>query len=284
MSFVLPADTRLERFLGRGSIFEVGLLRRDGLPLICKRVRSRVLAEEVAQHAYAREAAVLEITSHPAVPSLIEIGEDVAGPYLLESWAEGLSLRALSDERRAADGRFDQREQQRLAQQAFRRLAQIHGLADEAGPLALVHGDLSPDHVIVTEDGDVVFIDFGQASGRGVPHPPSPRERGTMPYAAPERLRGEGSSQAGDVYALAACFAFLALGKTPCDEGASSGAALLVRLAEEGIDSQLLASLTDPPASASSAWRRALALAPDDRPTADQVAVWLASTGGRHDS
>lgn len=274
MSFVLPAGISLERALGRGSVFEVALLLRGTERVVGKRLRSRMLGEEVAEQAFARECAFLGAVAHRSVPKLIEVGKDGAGPYLLQSWVEGASLRDWSAARRSADGGLASELQLALAKKAFCRLAELHALQDGAGPLDLIHGDLSPDHIMVGDDGDVVFIDFGQATGRDMPYPPTVAERGTMPYAAPERLRGEGASQAGDVYALAACFAFLALGEAPGSE-AGSDAALLVQLAENGIGSAAIAAVTIPPASGDSPWRRALRVAPEERPDADQVALWL---------
>ncbi len=274
MSFVLPAGTCLKRALGRGSVFEVALLQRGAERMVGKRLRSRMIGEKLAEHAFARECAFLGAVEHRSVPKLIEAGEDGAGPYLLQSWVEGVSLRDWSAERRSADGRLASQLQFALAKRAFGRLAELHAMQDEAGPLDLIHGDLSPDHIIVGDDRDVAFIDYGQASGRDMPYPPTVGERGTMPYAAPERLRGEGASQAGDVYALAACFAFLALGEAPCSD-AGSDAALLVQLAENGIGSAAIAAVTTPAAGADSPWRRALRVAPEERPNAEQVALWF---------
>ena len=274
MSFVLPAGTCLKRALGRGSVFEVALVERGAEQMVGKRLRSRMLGEKVAEHAFARECAFLGAVEHRSVPKLIEAGEDGAGPYLLQSWVDGVSLRDWSAQRRSVPGRLTLQLQVALAKKAFGRLAQLHALTDAAGRLDLIHGDLSPDHIIVGDDGDVAFIDYGQASGRDIPYPPTVGERGTMPYAAPERLRGEGATQAGDVYALAACFAFLALGEAPGSEGGSD-AAMLVQLAENGIDSAAIAAVTTPRAGADSPWRRALRVAPEERPTAEQVARWL---------
>ncbi len=274
--------------MGRGSIFEVALLETDGTRCVGKRIRSRMLGEDLAKHAFGREHALLSAVEHPSVPRLIDVGEDQAGPYLLESWAEGVSLRLWSEARRSANAQVSQAAQIALANRSFGRLAEFHALADESGALELVHGDLSPDHIIIADNGDVAFIDFGQSSGRGLPHPLAVGERGTMPYAAPERLRGEGASQAGDVYALAACFAFLALGRSPIEE-LGSDAALLVQLAEQGLDASTLAPLVDPPAAQESAWLRALRLEPEQRPNAKEVSDWLgaarpASPGTPHSS
>lgn len=79
--------------------------------------------------------------------------------------------------------------------------AELHTLARGLGEAlqewhdqGLAHGDLSPSNIVLSKEGEIILIDlFGSAS-----------ERGTAPWAAPERLRGAPPSLASDVYSLAA--------------------------------------------------------------------------------
>src|SRR5262252_4601636 len=50
---------------------------------------------------------------------------------------------------------------------AFGALAAVHEAADDEGPLAIVHGDVSPANVAVADDASEAWLlDFGLASGR----------------------------------------------------------------------------------------------------------------------
>jgi serine/threonine-protein kinase len=82
-----------------------------------------------------------------------------------------------------------------VLKEALRGLAACH----EAG---LAHGDLKPEHVILTSAGRVRLIDFGlwTSEGRRL------LSRSTPFYLAPEQWSGSPGSQAGDVYAATVTF------------------------------------------------------------------------------
>ncbi|MEO6775341.1 MAG: serine/threonine-protein kinase, partial [Kofleriaceae bacterium] len=91
-------------------------------------------------------------------------------------------------------------------------------LVDLAGALAvihasgLVHGDVSPQNILLAPDR-AVLVDLGLASGAGA--------RGTPAFMAPEALAGHVETR-GDLYGLGATVARLVLG-TPPFSGATVG-------------------------------------------------------------
>src|SRR6185503_13473817 len=102
-------------------------------------------------------------------------------------------------------------------------------------------GDIGPDHVVVGPLGQIRFVDFGAARWRGMDDDLCARDRGTLPYVAPEVARGETAPDAAaDVYALAATLLFLATGSPPCD--AAEEAAMLAEIGDRGISSNRVAA------------------------------------------
>jgi serine/threonine protein kinase len=96
----------------------------------------------------------------------------------------------------------------RIGEQVARVLAATHGRG-------VIHGDVSPGNVVLTPDG-VRVIDFGIAetvvdTGR----PGIGGLFGTPPYVAPERLSGEPTQLASDVYALGALLFEMLTGRPP---------------------------------------------------------------------
>ena len=186
------------------------------------------------------------------------------GPFLLETRAEGVSFRELVDGWRFRGGRVPRLLVAHLARSAFEALAEIHELADEAGPLGIVHGDLGPDHLLIGPLGQVRLVDLGAARWRGMEPDLDTGDRGTLPFVAPEVARGETPpAAAGDVYALAATVLFLASG-VPLVH-AREQAAMLVEIGERGLRAELIgaAALGEPQRAA---LRAALALDPAARP------------------
>ena len=231
MGFPVPAGAALVRSLPGGSIFEVAVVEHGGRHLVCKRLNLRMVDEPVARAALRREADLLGSVQHGSLPKLAGQGTDEWGPYLLESFQSGTPLRALAPAGREV--------LTRVLRPSFAALAELHGVADATGPLDVVHGDITPDHVLLDEGGAIRFVDFGQARWRGLSERIGQDDRGTVPYVAPELARGESSSnQAGDVYALAATLAYVVLGRDPC--AAQAEAVRLVEIAEQGVDAQAL--------------------------------------------
>jgi serine/threonine protein kinase len=70
----------------------------------------------------------------------------------------------------------------------------------------MVHGDISPTNLLVTEarEARAVLVDFGLATWLGAPPLDAGPFRGTLAYAAPETARGEPLDGRADDFALAA--------------------------------------------------------------------------------
>ncbi|MFC1849650.1 protein kinase [candidate division CSSED10-310 bacterium] len=100
-----------------------------------------------------------------------------------------------------------------LVQQICATLSFLHG----AG---LVHRDLKPDNIIITQDGIPVLVDFGimlQVSGKESREILSVEHGmvGTVHYMAPEQIRGEFVDARADLYSLGCILYELLTGKPP---------------------------------------------------------------------
>jgi hypothetical protein len=84
----------------------------------------------------------------------------------------------------------------------------IYGCCDaleHAHSLGIVHGDLKPTNVVVSEDGNVTLIDFGSAANpdSAVGLPPGPTAATTALYASPQALAGKSAEISDDIFSLA---------------------------------------------------------------------------------
>ncbi len=264
MTFHAPDGTVLAEALGAGGFFDVALVRDGDALLVCKRLAPRMLREPDGRASLVREAELLAAVRHAALPMLVRVGADAQGPFVLETYAEGVSLRALSDRWAERSGPVPPSLFAHVAQAAAEALADLADLADAAGPLGFVHGDLGPDHLIFGPIGEVRVIDLGASRFRDMRALPSPAERGTLPYVAPEIARGEAPpSAAGDVYSLAATLLFLATGAPPCH--ARDEAARLVEIGERGVRVDAIDSVPWIGRRSRDALRAALAFDPTTR-------------------
>lgn len=200
-------------------------ISEDGVILVEKRLTSRELGEPEAILRLRAEGLLLERLGGRVTPRLVTRGEDERGPFHRTLKVTHPTLLA-----RLEAGSIESDFIEHAARSAFAALAELHAATDDAGPLALVHADLSPANLAVSDDGSAVTIlDFDLASWRES----APRDgafRGTIAYAAPEVARGEAPTIRSDLFSLAAIFLHAMTGKRPRD---GALAALVVRAGEE---------------------------------------------------
>lgn len=263
--FESPPGWELVSVLGEGSCFEVAIVESGGARAIAKRLnaRMRAHASRVERTGIEREATTLARLSGGPVPRLLANSEDDAGPFVVETYFQGSTLREhLHGGARAA-------QMARLVTRVVRRL--------QSQDVAFVHADLGPDNFILHIEDGLQLIDFS-ASGFETGDPFAPIGRGTLPYVAPELCRDEAPpSRSTDRYACAVLVGDLLCVGPLC--GVRGEAAQLVRVGEGGHDlSELYRSPM--PESVRSALARLLAFHPRDRASsldelADALDDWV---------
>ncbi len=243
MAFATPEGAQFIRLLGGGSVFQVGLVRVRDRELVCKRLSPHAFETHEGRAAMVREAKLLSLVEHPALPQLVRLGSDAHGPFFLETFVAGTSLRDVARAWHERDKPIPLTLIRHIALTALETLTDLHALADPKGPLEVVHGDLSPDHLLFGPFGDIRFVDLGAARFRGLDPEVDTDDRGTVPYAAPEIVRGDAKpGQTADVYALCATLLWFATGEELCE--GTTDAARLVEVAQRGIRRDLVDRLT----------------------------------------
>lgn len=145
-----------------------------------------------AQRRLEREGDVVSRIRHPNIVRMLERGEHDGRIYLAMSYVPGRTLANAI----AEDGAFAPARVRRIAFALADALATLH----EAG---VVHRDVNPNNIRLQPNDEPVLLDFGLA--RGARHSTLTRPQtllGTLPYMAPEQLRGEEATAAADAWAL----------------------------------------------------------------------------------
>ena len=136
-----------------------------------------------------REASALARLHHPALPTVVALGELPEGPYLVMEHVEGEQLR-----HRLESGPLAEAQIARLGTDIASALGEVHRHG-------LVHRDVKPENVLIDGAGAAKLIDFGFAIRMAEERPPV---AGTFLYSAPEQtgmLRRPVDGRA-DLYAL----------------------------------------------------------------------------------
>lgn len=186
---------------GTSTLYEAADQREGGRVAI-KVLEGRAAETKWTRKAFTTEAALLRSIAHPGVVPLLESWIDEEGRLLLVMpYLKGRSLRSW-----VGCG----------AEEAGPLLEQLGEALDAIHARGIVHRDVKPDNVLVTETGTVVLIDFGAAGMAGQREGMVMTDgiSGTPAYMGPERLGGFFSA-ATDAYSLGVVAMELLTGKRP---------------------------------------------------------------------
>lgn len=162
-----------------------------------------------------QEAMLASQIHHPNVAETFELGEHEGTLYLVMELVTGESLRFILREAQAHGG-IPLTVSVNLVGQVCRGLAAAHDLRDEDGQrVGLVHRDISPPNVLVTDAGTVKIVDFGVATTASSVTYGSGEIKGKISYLAPEQLRGEPLDARVDVFATGILLYLLTAGRHP---------------------------------------------------------------------
>ncbi|MGE0790795.1 MAG: serine/threonine protein kinase [Sandaracinaceae bacterium] len=193
--------------IAQGGMAAVTLVvKKDGAfmrPYAMKRFLPHAGTEEAMRDMLSEEARIAGMLRHPNLVSVLDVGRDERGPYLVMDYVEGISLSELLIG--LPDG--DEVPIQialRILVQIARGLSAAHELTNADGePLELVHRDMSPQNVLIDVSGVVRVADFGiaRAVGRST-NTTTGVLKGKMSYMAPEQLRFEAVDQRADLFSF----------------------------------------------------------------------------------
>jgi serine/threonine protein kinase len=196
---------RCERPLGTGAMGSVVLARDTVLDraVAVKVLGDHLAADDAFRQRFLREARLAARLCHPNIVQVFDAGDD-GRPFLVMEYVSGETVA----DRLARGERFTVDEILRLAADLSAGLAHAHGQG-------IVHRDVKPHNILLTDDGVAKLADFGIARARedlGLTEIGT--VLGTAPFMAPEQAAGQPVGPAADVYALGALLRCAAAGGT----------------------------------------------------------------------
>ncbi|MGO9708708.1 MAG: serine/threonine-protein kinase [Polyangiaceae bacterium] len=204
---------RLKARIGSGAMGDVWLARHDPLdrPVALKVLHERAARDEGAVRRFIREARAASRLRHPNTIRVFDFGASDDGVfYIAMEILDGLDLETIV----STGGPLTNARVIRFARQICGSLAEAHDLG-------IVHRDVKPANLFVTQYGDeydfVKVLDFGVAQiARDATMAKSGGDGevvGTPAYLSPEMALGESVIDArSDIYSLGAVLYFLATG------------------------------------------------------------------------
>ncbi len=180
--------------------------------LLNRKVAVKVLRPELAKdkeflRRFETEAQAAAGLSHPNIVSVYDVGMDGDLQYIIMEYVEGRTLKEYIDEQKLLPW-----------QEAVNYAAQICEALKHAHKNGVVHRDIKPHNIIMTNDGVLKVTDFGIAcaatkntvtiSGNAI---------GSVHYFSPEQARGGVTDAKSDIYSLGIVMYEMLTGKVPFD-------------------------------------------------------------------
>ncbi len=143
---------------------------------------------------------------HSGIVGVFDVGEDPENldPYIVLEYVQGESLH-----------RMLERKNKLPLETALQIAVEIADALDYAHAQGVIHRDVKPANVLITQDGHAKIADFGIAK-LNLAHFTIPgRVLGTPAYMAPEQLSGEGADGRSDLFSLGVILYAMVTGHSP---------------------------------------------------------------------
>ncbi|MFT5327605.1 MAG: serine/threonine protein kinase [Planctomycetaceae bacterium] len=198
----------MEEVIGQGGMGQVlkAVDTRLKRPVAIKRVLGKLAGSRKALQRFLIEAQSVAALNHFNIVQVHDYGRDQDGPFLILEYVDGVSL-----SQRLKDGPLE-------LQDAVEMTTQLSAALTAAHRRGIVHRDVKPANVLLTEDGIPKLTDFGLAR-----HESQQGENtrtgtvlGTPDFMAPEQREDSARADAfSDQWSLAATFYQMVTGESP---------------------------------------------------------------------
>ncbi|MBA2442183.1 MAG: Stk1 family PASTA domain-containing Ser/Thr kinase [Rubrobacter sp.] len=246
---------RIVRLLGSGGMADVylahdGVLDRD---VALKVMSGRYSGDEEFVERFRREAQSAAALSHPNIVSIYDRGESEEGTYYIAmEYISGGTLKDRIRQRGALPAR--------TAAEVALQIAEALRAAHDRG---VIHRDIKPHNILITESGDLKVTDFGIArAASSTTMTRTGSILGTAHYISPEQAMGKPAGPQSDLYSLGIVLYEMLTGQLPYDADSPIGIAMKhvngVPPLPSGVDPSI-------PESLDAVTARLLSKSPDDR-------------------
>ncbi len=191
---------------GMGAVYKAHHLRLKRT--VAVKIMSAALLGEIHRKRFLREARAAAQLDHPNIMIVHDVDEFEGSPFIIMQHIDGKTVGEILD----AKGKVAQVDAVRIILEAAQAL-------DAAHQRNIVHRDIKPDNIMLTQSGQVKVMDFGLAKRTG-----SEQEMGvtatgvilgTPLYMSPEQFNAEVLDGRSDIYSLGVTFYHMVAGRPP---------------------------------------------------------------------
>lgn len=188
------------RSLGSGGFGSVYLARDTWLDI---KVAIKVPHKQSAElYKLLKEPRLQAALNHPNIVRMIAAEKENKTFFMVMEYVKGKTLEKILEKEKVLD-----------CERAVDYIKQIAQGVDHAHKNKIIHRDLRPSNILISEDGTAKITDFGTSAWlSNVPY--ASTRIGSPPYMAPEQFLGKASFQS-DIYSLGCIFYEMIIGRPP---------------------------------------------------------------------
>lgn len=176
-----------------------------GRTVALKILHKQYASDEGFLERFRREARAAAKLSHPNVVSIFDVGEENGVHFIVMEFVKGMTLKKLI-----------QKDAPLSTEKVVHIAMQIAKAMEFAHEHEIIHRDIKPQNVIITDDGEIKVTDFGIArAGATSTMTRTGAVMGTAHYISPEQAQGSIVGPTTDVYSLGVVMYEMATGELP---------------------------------------------------------------------
>jgi serine/threonine protein kinase len=196
-----------------GGMAEVFRAKRKGVEgfekiVAVKRILPHLSSNKDFVEMFIAEAKMVASLSHPNIVQIFDLGKIDDTYYIAMEFVEGKDLRTILSRARNRNTLPSVELAALIAARVSAALEYAHRQRDSDGrELKIVHRDVSPQNILISNEGEVKLVDFGIAkAATKASHTDTGSLRGKLLYMSPEQAWGKPLDKRSDLFALGAVF------------------------------------------------------------------------------
>jgi serine/threonine protein kinase len=217
----MPARYRKLRKIADGGMAELFLAIQQGAEgferrVVLKQILAPLLADPKFRNMLIDEAHVAMSLHHSNIAQVLDLGQWKGRTFLVLELVDGWDLNHLLARVRASGVALPPELALYVCAEVCRALAYAHAQARDGRPLGIVHRDISPHNVLISEEGEVKLTDFGIAKAMGRrEHTGQGIIKGKLAFMSPEQASGEELDARSDLFSVGTMLYLLFTGRRP---------------------------------------------------------------------